>query len=942
MELHKFERRAMKLQVTINGRPFKAESGMTVLDVARAHGIEIPTLCNHPDLKPVGSCRLCMVEIEPQGDLATACTLQLYEGLEVQTETARLVQIRKSILELLLEDYADAGYAAGDREETEFERWLTHYGVHRRTGSSAQLRYPINSDPNPVLWVDRNKCVLCKRCVRSCAEIQGRFVWGVGERGHRVRIIAGADTGLLEARCESCGTCVAYCPTGALDDRMSVGLGKAERTVATTCTYCGVGCQLDLNVRDNRIIRVTTRSPSPVNGLQACVKGRYGYDFVHHPDRLKRPRVRRCLLEDRKRPAEGRGDWVEVDWDAALNLVADKFRRIKASYGPDAIGVMASAKCTNEENYLMQKLARQVIGTHNVDHCARLCHSSTVAGLALCYGSGAMSNTMEDVARDAQALFIIGSNTTEQHPVFGVKLRQAILRRGVPLVVADPRRIDITEFATLHLKLRPGTDVALINGIMQIVLTNGWQDQQFIDQRCEEFEPFYEAVLAYTPEKVSDITGLPVEQLQEAAEILTRHRPMAVIWSMGITQHTTGVLNVLALGNLQMLLGNIGVPGGGVNPLRGQNNVQGACDTGALPNYLPGYQSVTDASVQEKFNTAWQLEIRNGAAGQNATFRLSDAAGLTVTEMIDGSGAGKIRGLYILGENPAMTDPDALHAGQCMAACDFVVLQDIFPSETAAMADVLLPGVSWAEKEGSFTNTDRHIQLVRRAIDPVGEARPDWYIIADLARRILEREDRVPAGLQAAWLYEDPSEIMKEIASLTPIYGGISHERLQRGDQLHWPVPTDDHSGTPILHIGKFTRGKGRFHVTDHLPPKEMPDSEYPLVLTTGRVLYHWHGAEMTRRSHALMELYPETVVEISPEDAEKIGLNGKTSVRVKSRRGEMIAKALVTSRVCPGLIFGNFHFPGLQNVNNLTIEALDPVAKIPEYKVCAVRVESI
>jgi len=411
---------------------------------------------------------------------------------------------------------------------------------------------------------------------------------------------------------------------------------------------------------------------------------------------------------------------------------------------------------------------------------------------------------------------------------------------------------------------------------------------------------------------------------------------------MGITQHTTGVFNVLALGNLQMLLGNMGVSGGGVNPLRGQNNVQGACDMGTLPDYLPGYQSVTDTSVKEKFNTAWQLEERNWEPGHDATFRLSDAAGLTVTEMIDGSGDGKIRGLYILGENPAMTDPDALHAGQCMAACDFVVLQDIFPTETAARADVLLPGVSWAEKSGSFTNTDRHIQLVRRAIDPVGEARPDWCITADLARRILGREGRVPVGPQAGWVYADASRIMKEIASLTPIYGGISHERLQRGDQLHWPVPADDHPGTPILHMGKFTRGKGRFHITEHIPPKEVPDHEYPMVLTTGRVLYHWHGAEMTRRSKALMELYPKTVVEISPEDAEKIGLNGRTRVRVKSRRGEMTADALITNRVCPGLIFGNFHFPGPQNVNNLTIEALDPVAKIPEYKVCAVRVDPI
>jgi formate dehydrogenase alpha subunit len=604
--------------------------------------------------------------------------------------------------------------------------------------------------------------------------------------------------------------------------------------------------------------------------------------------------------------------------------------------------VLASAKCTNEENYLMQKFARQVIGTNNVDHCARLCHSSTVAGLALCFGSGAMSNTMDDVAREAQALFVIGSNTTEQHPVFGAKLRQAVLRRGIPMIVADPRGIDITEFAALHLKMRPGTDVALINGIMQIILANGWQDQSFIDRRCEEYEAFRETVLAYTPERVMEITGVPIEQLQQAAEILAHHHPTAVIWSMGITQHTTGVLNVLALANLQMLLGNMGVSGGGVNPLRGQNNVQGACDMGALPNFFPGYQLVADEEPRAKFTAAWQLEPTGWTPGQTTTFSLCETSGLTVTEMIDGCGTGKIRCLYILGENPAMTEPDVGHAQRSMADCEFIVLQEIFPSETAAMADVLLPGVSWAEKAGTFTNTDRHIQLVRQAIDTVGEARPDWSIINDIALRILNGEERTPVGAQAAWQYASPSEIMDEIAALAPIYGGICHERLERGEQLHWPVPTADHPGTPILHVDMFTRGKGRFHITEHLAPQEMPDSEYPLILTTGRVLYHWHGAEMTRRSHALLQLYPNTVVEISPEDAAKIGLNGKTMIRIKSRRGEMIAKALVTNRVCPGLIFGNFHFPGLQNVNNLTIEALDPMAKIPEYKVCAVRLELV
>jgi formate dehydrogenase alpha subunit len=932
----------MTLQLTINGQNLEAQEGMTVLEAAKAHGIIIPTLCHLQNLRPVGSCRLCLVEIAPPASLATACTLQVREGLAIQTETPRLAEMRRAILELLLEDYADAGYAAGDREDTEFERWLKHYGVQRRPGQPPRLRFPVNADPNPVLWVDMNKCILCTRCVRACAEIQGRFVWGVGERGHRTRILAGTDTSLLEARCESCGTCVACCPTGALDDRMSVGSGKPEKVVETVCSYCGVGCRLDLNVRHGRIVRVTARQESPVNGLQLCVKGRYGFDFVHHADRLLRPQVRRYLLEGRPRPSAGRDDFVPVDWETALDLIAERLCKIKADSGPDAIAMLASAKCTNEDNYLIQKLARQLIGTHNIDHCARLCHSSTVDGLALCYGSGAMSNTMDDVARHAQALFIIGSNTTEQHPVFGTRLRQAVLKRGIPLVIADPRRIDITEFATLHLKQRPGTDIALINGIMQIVLANGWHDRSFIDQRCEGFEQFRAAVELYTPDRVAETTGVSVEQLQQAAEILSRNRPMAIMWSMGITQHTTGVLNVLALGNLQMLLGNMGVPGGGVNPLRGQNNVQGACDVGALPNVFPGYQQVINPGARSKFAAAWQLDTTNRAAGEQKPHRLGEAPGLTVTEMIQQAGAGKIRCMYIVGENPAMTDPDVTHAQKCMAACEFVVLQEIFPSETAVMADVLLPGTSWAEKEGTYTNTERRIQLGRQAIDPLGDARPDWIIMADLARRIMEREGLVPTGPQAGWQYTSPSDIMDEIAALSPIYGGVRYERLERGEQLHWPVPAIDHPGTPVLHVGQFTRGKGKFHVVEHLPPHEMTDSEYPMVLTTGRVLYHWHGAEMTRRARALLELYPETVVEISPEDAAKMGLNGQNTVRIKSRRGEMIALALVTDRVCPGLIFGNFHFPGQQNVNNLTIAALDPVSKIPEYKVCAVRIEPI
>ena len=921
------------MHLTIDGQHLEVPAGSTVLQAARAHGLTIPTLCDHPALKPSGGCRLCVVEVAGARGPQAACTLPVSEGLVVNTETPALVQARRTVLELLLSTYADSGYATGGPAETEFLRWVRHYGV--TVPAAAPPRYAVDSDPNPFLWVDLNKCILCTRCVRACAEVQGRFVWGTAERGFETQLVAGGGTQLLEAGCESCGACVALCPTGALDNKLSMGAGQPDRRVTTICPYCGVGCQLDLNVKDEKVIRVTSNPLSPVNGEHLCVKGRYGYDFIHHPERLTRPRVRRYLLEGRPRGAEGRGEWVETDWDTALSLVAGKLAAIKRESGPDAIGVLASAKCTNEENYLMQKFARQVIGTHNIDHCARLCHASTVAGLAMCYGSGAMSNTMDDVAQQAQAIFIIGSNTTEQHPVFGARLRQAVRQRGAKLVVADPRRIDITEFATLHLRHKPGTDVALDNGLMHLILANGWEDRAFIEQRCENFEAFEASLAAYPPDRVAGITGVPVADLLEAARLLSQCKPMAAIWAMGITQHTTGVINVLSLGNLQMLLGNLGVPGGGVNPLRGQNNVQGACDMGALPNVFPGYQTVTDPAARDKFAQAWQLEPASAP---------STRPGLTVTEMIPQAGQGRVRALYILGEDPVLTDADSNHVRASLAACEFVVLQEIFPSETSAFADVLLPGVTFAEKAGTFTNTERRIQLVRPAIAPLGQARPDWAITAELARRVLALEIRGPVGPHAAWEYASTAAIMDEVAAVTPSYAGVSHARLERGDQLHWPVKGLEHPGTPILHVGAFTRGRGRFHVVDHLPARELPDAEFPMLLTTGRVLYHWHGGEMTRRAEGLLAVYPESLVEISPEDALRLGLapHSRRPVRLISRRGEMVAQAVVTDRVSPGLIFANFHFPGQQNVNNLTIAALDPTAKIPEFKVCAVKLELV
>ena len=552
-----------------------------------------------------------------------------------------------------------------------------------------------------------------------------------------------------------------------------------------------------------------------------------------------------------------------------------------------------------------------------------------MAGLATTYGSGAMSNSMDDIVDYAEAMLIIGSNTSEQHPVFGTKIREAVIKRGVKLIVADPRRIEMTDFASLHLRQQPGSDIALINGLMHIILEKGWEDKEFIARRTEGFDDFQEVIKKYTPELVSEITGIPIEKLYEAAEILGTFKPAAVMWAMGITQHVTGVHNVISMANLQMLTGNIGIPGGGVNPLRGQNNVQGACDLGGLPNVYPGYQSVTLETSREKFESAWGVP-------------LSTKVGMTVTEMIPAAGEGKVKALYIMGEDPIMSDPDSSHIRHCLDVCDFIVLQDIFPSETSPYADVLLPAVSFAEKNGTFTNTERRIQLVRKAVEPLGEAKPDWQIISELAKRILSGGKRtVNGGNYADWDYANTSQIMDEIAALTPSYAGVSYARLERGDRLQWPVKDANHPGTPILHVGQFARGAGRFMPIEHVPPTELPDEDFPLVLTTGRVLYHWHGGEMTRRAEGLMAIYDQSLIEVNPEDAERVGLNGKQRVRVQSRRGTIEAKAWITDRVPPGIVFANFHFPEAA-ANELTIAALDPVAKIPEYKVCAVKIEAV
>jgi len=675
--------------------------------------------------------------------------------------------------------------------------------------------------------------------------------------------------------------------------------------VLTTCPYCGTGCGLHLQVLDQQLVGTLPAKNHVISDGGLCIKGWNAHAFVNHPDRLKKPLIRK------------NGKLVEAEWEEALALVAEKLGKIKTKSGPDSTGFLSSAKCTNEENYVLQKFARVVIGTNNIDHCARLCHASSVTGLAGSFGSGAMTNSIPEFETDTNCFLIIGSNTSETHPLIGTRILKG-QKRGAKVIVADPRQNQIGQWADLYLEFRPGTDVALMNGMMNIIISEGLEDKQFIAERTEGFEEFKALMAEYTPEKVEGITGVPAEKIRQAARLFAMQKPSAVIYAMGITQHTTGVDNVKSTANLAMLTGNLGIPGGGVNPLRGQNNVQGACDMGGLPNVYPGYQAVTNEEIQKKFGEAWSC------AGPTQV-------GLTVTEMVHEAGEGKIRALYIMGENPMVSDPDINHVRHCLERTDFLVVQDIFLTETAQLAHVVLPSVSFAEKDGTYTNTERRVQRVRQAIPPVGEARQDWEIICQVARKMSA----------AGFDFKHPREIMEEINRLTPSYGGITYERLEELASLQWPCPATDHPGTPYLHKGKFSRGLGKFFAVPFKEAAELPCEEFPLVLTTGRVMFQYHTGTMTRRSPKLEQEVPEAYVEIHPDDAVRIGLNGNKHVRLTSRRGVLEKVHVhVTDRINPGVVFMPFHFAEAA-ANILTNAAVDPVAKIPEYKVCAVKVEA-
>jgi len=892
-----------RVSITIDGRQIEAEAGENVLAVARRSGFDIPGLCYHERLTPTGGCRLCLVKIEGRPGTTTACTLQATDGLTITAFDDELEADRRSLLELLLAEHNCDCLVCESAGDCELQELAYRYGLDKR---ARRYRLPTRDLPDedassPVLVYDPSKCILCERCVKACDEIQGKEILSYAYRGLSAVVTAGPH-GWNESDCDGCGECVQLCPTGAIREKLDVRPPRhwEMEPVQTTCSYCGVGCQLDLWVHEDRIVNVTGSDAIPNSG-STCVKGRFGHNYIQAPDRLTRPLVKRD------------GDFVEVTWDEAVDEVASRLNAIKSTHGADAIGGLSSATCTNEENYLFQKFVRACIGTNNVDHCARLCHASTVAGLAAAFGSGAMTNSIAELEL-ADCILVTGSNTTETHPVIANLIKRAVRYRGARLIVVDPRRIDLVKHAALWLRQRNGTDVAWINGMMNAILSEGLHDEAFIADRTEGFDELRSVVEGFSVERAAEISGISAEELKAAAKVYAAADAAAIVYAMGITQHTHGTDNVLSLANLAMLTGNIGKLSSGVNPLRGQNNVQGACDLGALPNVCPGYQKVAEPDVRAKFAAAW------GVAPQ-------PEVGLTVVEMMHAAAERKLRAMVIMGENPMISDPNLNHVEEALNALDFLVVQDVFLTETARLADVVLPAASFAETNGTFTNTERRVLLVNKAVDSPGEARPDWQILCDLSTRMGYPMD-----------YPNAAAIMDEIATVSPIYGGIHHDRLDP-DGLQWPCPSDDHPGTIFLHERRFSRGLGKFHAVEYTPSAELPDDEYPIVLSTGRILPHFHTGSMSRRSTALNAYVSEAYAEIHPADLERIGVEDGEKVRVVTRRGEIVTKALATERVDEGSIFIPFHFVEAA-ANRLTNDALDPKAKIPELKVAACRIE--
>lgn len=895
------------IHAVIDGIPVEVEKGTTILQAAESVGIKIPTLCYIKGLMPDGSCRMCMVEIENRGwsKLDTACSAHISEGDVIQTKSEKVIASRRGVLDLLLSNHKTDCFSCEGNGSCKLQDYCYEYGVEKTSYEGEMTEFPID-DSNPFFTFNPNLCILCHRCVNTCNKIVGRGAIDTVERGFNSRISTPFGLPLRESSCESCGNCVAACPTGALSSkrRKNYRPWQVEKKVLTTCPHCATGCQYYLVVKDGKIVD-TEAAEGPSNKGLLCVKGRSGsFDFVHSPERLTHP-----LIKNKET-----GEFEQASWEEALDLVASRFLEIKKKYGPDSLAGFACSRSPNEDIYMMQKLVRCAFETNNVDNCARVCHSASVAGLSMTLGSGAMTNPIADITKNPDVIMLVGSNPEEAHPVVGMQIRQAV-QRGCKIIVVDPRDIDLAKHADVHLKLRPGTNVAFANGMMHVIIEEGLQDMKFIEERTEGYEKIKEIVKDYTPEKVGEICHIDPDDLRKAARMYAKADKAPIIYCLGVTEHSTGTEGVMSMSNMALLVGKLGREGCGVNPLRGQNNVQGACDMGALPGDFPGYQKVANPDVIAKFEKAWGK-------------KLNPNPGLHATDVWPAAIRGEVKGLYIFGEDPIVTDPDTAHIIKALESLDFVVMNELFMTETAQYADVILPGVSYAEKEGTFTNTERRVQRVRKAVTIPGEARLDTDIFIDIMNRMGYPQPHLTSA-----------QIMDEIASVTPSFGGISHARLDAGETLQWPCPSKDHPGTPILHVGKFTRGLGWFYPAEYVPSAELPDEDYPIILMTGRILYHYTTRAMTGKTPGLMEIEGKSFIEMNYKDADAIGVKNGDKVKISSRRGQIVSTARVGRKVSQGESWMPFHFPD-GNANWLTNAALDKYARIPEYKVCAVKIE--
>jgi formate dehydrogenase major subunit len=900
----------MPIEFKLNGRTVIGRPDETIIETAKKNGVEIPHLCYKPGLRPDGNCRACVVEIKGERPLAPSCCRFPTKGMEVTTNNPRALTSQKMVLELLLSDMSETAY----RKDSELDRWVKKLEVGKPRFEAR--KQPKGDLSHPAIAVNLDACIQCGRCMRACREEQVNDVIGYAYRGDHSSIVFDMDDPMGASTCVACGECVQACPTGALMPARNVGMETIDKTIDSVCPFCGVGCLLTYHVKNN-VIKFVTGRDGPANHGRLCVKGRYGFDYAHHPQRLTTPLIRKSGVKKtadfQVDPARWSDVFREATWEEALELAASGLKKIRDE-DRYALAGFGSAKGSNEEAYLFQKLVRTGFGTNNVDHCTRLCHASSVAALLEGIGSGAVSNQVNDV-ENAELIIVIGSNPTANHPVAATWMKNAA-KRGTKLVLADPRRSDLSRHAWRYLQFKPDTDVAMLNAMIYTIIEEGLVDEKFIADRTSGYEALKENARHFSPEKMAPICGVPAETLREVARAYATSKASMILWGMGISQHVHGTDNARCLIALTLMTGQVGKPGSGLHPLRGQNNVQGASDSGLIPMMFPDYQRVSTTEANQRFEKAWGVE-------------LDTKPGLTVVEVMNAAYDGKIRGMYIMGENPAMSDPDLEHARAAMAKLDHLVVQDIFLTETCYLADVVLPATAWPEKDGTVTNTDRMVQLGRRALDPPGQARPDLWIIVEIARRL---------GLD--WSYQHPKQVFDEMRTCMDSIRGITWERLERDSTVTYPCENEGDPGQPVVFTTNFPTptGRGKFVPADLITADECPDAEYPMVLITGRQLEHWHTGAMTRRAGVLDAIEPEPTVSMNPHDMKAMSLKGGDIATVQSRRGKISLWVREDAGTPCGAVFIPFAYYEAA-ANMLTNPKLDPFGKIPEFKYCAVKV---